>query len=85
MALWKEYQLYHLFVSLNLSISDGGIKAVQGNKDDPIKAYAKKFKEVLQALVRAVQEQIGTYKHLQGVRLARSEFYTLLQVEEEGN
>ena len=62
------------------SVLDAGSQAVreiQASSVDPVKVpvglvmrvQAKKFKDSLQALVRVVQEQEGTYKHIKGVEL----------------
>ena len=53
--------------------------------DSFTRAKAKKVKESLQALDRAVQDQFGPYKHLEGVGLAWNEFCMLIMVEEMKN
>ena len=62
------------------SVLDAGSQAVreiQASSVDPVKvpvglvmwAWAKKFKDSLQALVRVVQQQEGAYKYIEGVEL----------------
>ena len=46
------------------------------------RAWAKRFKESLQALVRSVQDQQGVHKNIEGLDMANQVVYTLIQANE---
>ena len=70
---------------------DADVPVVQGARNDPVKvsvgpitrAHAKWLNESFQVLVCVIQEQNGTYKHIEGVESMTKELYTPVQVEKE--
>ena len=73
--------------------NDMNMQAVQGSSSssvdqvkvpiDPIaRVRAKRFKDSLHALVRTIQEKVGTHKSIKGLELDGMMFKPLVQVEE---